>query len=113
MTEENIRPWGRYDILYEKDNSKVKIIKVEPDKKLSLQYHKKREEQWIIIKGKGRVTVGNLERDVKIGDYVHIPVRAVHRAEAYREGLEFIEVAIGEVDENDIVRLEDDYGRAE
>ena len=113
MAEENVRPWGRYDILHETEGSKTKIIKINPKQRFSLQYHNKRDEYWVIVKGSGIVTLGILEKKVSVKDIVKIPKKMAHRAQAYDSGLEFIEVQIGEVDENDIVRLEDDYGRVE
>ena len=91
--------------------AKVKIISIKPNQKFSLQYHNRRAEFWTITSGSGKVRVGDLEREVSLGDFIEVPRKAVHRAEAYDGGLEFVEVQMGGVDESDIVRLEDDYGR--
>tara|TARA_Y100000296_G_scaffold84834_1_gene119213 strand:- start:2535 stop:2876 length:342 start_codon:yes stop_codon:yes gene_type:complete len=111
MTEENERPWGRYDNLYETENSKTKIIKINPGERFSLQFHNEREEHWIFIRGKGRVTLGESDIEVKVGDYVYVPKEKIHRVEAYDDGLDFIEIQRGNCYEEDIVRLEDDYNR--
>lgn len=105
--EENIRPWGEYKII-----SKTKIIKVKPNQGLSLQFHNNREEFWQITKGSGIVTLDEKKIDVTIGDTVIIPKKAKHRIESGENGVEFIEIATGDVDEDDIIRLEDNYGRA-
>ena len=118
MAKENIRPWGRYDIMYEgkidETEIKVKKIYVNPNQRLSLQSHSKREEYWVFTQGTGFVHVGGLEKDVSEGDVILIPKETKHRAGAYEEGLSFIEVATGErVVEEDEIRFEDDYGRIE
>jgi mannose-6-phosphate isomerase-like protein (cupin superfamily) len=116
MDEGNVRQWGRYDILYEGEVNgikiKVKKISVNPNSRLSLQSHNHREEYWRIVQGDGHVKVGNLEKDVSKGDTISIPEGRIHRVGAYGKGLVLIEVQTGKsVDESDIVRIEDDYGR--
>jgi len=106
MTEQFKRIWGEYIV-----TGKTKILKVKPDKKLSLQFHNYRDEFWKILSGKGKVTIGEKIFEAKKDDTFTIPRKVNHRIEAYTEGLEFLEIATGEVDEEDIVRLEDDYKR--
>jgi len=106
MPEETKRPWGEYEVL-----SKTKIVVIKPDKKLSLQYHNERDEYRRIVQGKGWVKIGDLKKDVSSGEEFNIPRKTVHRIGAYSEGLIFVEVATGNVNEDDIVRLEDDYNR--
>ncbi len=106
MPEENIRPWGRYDIV-----GKTKVISVNPNEGFSLQYHQRRDEFWRVLSGSGRVTIGEETYDAKEGDAYQIPKGTIHRMEAGPEGISFLEIATGNVDEDDIVRLEDKYGR--
>lgn len=106
MKEETIRPWGSYKII-----GKTKIIKVKPNQRLSLQYHQGRDEFWEIISGTGKVTINDENLEAKIGDSFVIPKKCKHRIESYSDGIEFIEIATGEVDEADIIRIEDDYNR--
>jgi len=105
------RPWGTYEILLEEDTYKVKRIILNPNQQFSLQYHNNRWEEWIIVGGKGIITIGKDERNCIVGDRFHIPPKDIHRASAGSEGLVFIEVQRGICDEEDIIRLSDDYGR--
>ena len=63
--EDNIRPWGRYDILFEDDNCKVKQITVNPNSKLSYQYHEKRKECWVVTKGQLTLVLNEAEKEFK------------------------------------------------
>lgn len=92
---------------------KVKRIVVLPGKRLSLQVHRFRSEHWFVVDGVGAVTVGETIAAIGPGDSVDIPVGTAHRVENTGSGnLVFIEVQHGEsFGEDDIVRLEDDYGR--
>lgn len=110
------RPWGIFETLYDTDTYKVKRIYVNPDQSFSLQYHLHRCEDWIIVEGSGKIRHGEWEDDCVVGDRFHIPANFVHRATAGPDGLTFIEVQRGVgiqpiCDEDDIVRLEDNYGR--
>jgi mannose-6-phosphate isomerase len=113
--EENKRPWGEYEVLLDRPYTKVKEITVKPKSKLSLQYHNHRAERWIITQGEGTVTINNTKLRVYPGDVVSIPLKALHRIHNTEDKiLTFIEVQIGEsFDENDIVRVEDEYGRVD
>ncbi len=111
---EDHRPWGYYQVLSdEKPDHKVKRIVVYPGQRLSLQLHHKRSEHWFIVKGEGVVTLGDRQIPVKAGDDVNIPVETPHRIQnTGKEDLVFIEVQTGSYfGEDDIVRLQDDYGR--
>lgn len=92
---------------------KVKRITVRPGKRLSLQYHRKRAEHWIVVSGTGLVTVDGRELGLGPGESVDIPRQAPHRIENIGdEPLVFIEIQQGEYfGEDDIVRIEDDFGR--
>jgi mannose-1-phosphate guanylyltransferase / mannose-6-phosphate isomerase len=110
------RPWGWYDSLGSGPNSagfQVKHIAVYPGQSLSLQYHHKRAEHWVVIKGTATITVGDTVRDYEAGEHVHIAVGDVHRMENKTNTLvEFIEVQLGDyLGEDDIVRLKDVYSR--
>lgn len=108
-----LRPWGEYKILEDSDECKVKRISVFPGSRLSYQYHHRREEVWILVKGSGIVTVEDEIRAVSKGSIVHIKKEQKHRIEnTGEENLEFIEVQLGEYfGEDDIIRLQDDYNR--
>ena len=105
------KPWGKFEQFTHNELSTVKIISVKPRKKLSLQYHKKRKEFWRVLKGNGRVTIGNKVLSAKLGDEFIVKKRQKHRIEAFNKELVILEISFGEFDENDVVRLEDDFGR--
>jgi len=106
------RPWGYYTILKEQDNFKSKYIKVEADKKLSYQRHKHRSEHWFIVSGIATVTIDGKVFNMLPGESIDIPVNTLHRIQAGTYGVEFIEVQTGTYfGEDDIERIEDDYGR--
>jgi mannose-6-phosphate isomerase-like protein (cupin superfamily) len=109
------RPWGTYTNLLDVDYCKVKTIEIKPGKQPSYQYHHKRSEHWIIVSGKALVTIEDEQFDVKSGDHVFVPRLAKHRIKnvSADEQLVFIEVQTGDYfGEDDIVRIEDDFGRA-
>lgn len=105
------RPWGSYEILLEEENYKVKRITVDPYQQFSLQYHNHRDEYWTIVSGDGKVIVDGNEYSTSTKTSYYIPKQSIHRASSGNEGLVFIEVQVGNCDEDDIVRLQDDYGR--
>jgi mannose-6-phosphate isomerase-like protein (cupin superfamily) len=107
------RPWGRWEVLDTGNGFAVKRITVTPGGILSLQLHHHRSEHWTIVRGRARVTRAAEVFDLNAGEHVHIPVLTAHRIENRGEvPVEFIEVQYGEkLDENDIVRLDDRYGR--
>jgi mannose-6-phosphate isomerase-like protein (cupin superfamily) len=105
------RPWGTFEVLLDKPDHKVKEIYVKPKHRFSLQYHEYREEHWTIVKGIGYITQHGHETVIRPGEYAHIPKKGVHRLEGGKDGITFIEVQRGDCREDDIIRLEDDYGR--
>ena len=107
------RPWGSYTILEEGPDYKVKRVTVKPGGRLSLQLHHKRSEHWVVITGTARVTRGEEVFDLKTGQSTGISVETPHRLEnPGHETLHIIEVQNGPyLGEDDIVRLQDDYGR--
>lgn len=108
------RPWGSYRSLGRGEGWQVKRIAVKPGAKLSLQKHAQRAETWVVATGVADVTVGTREQRLQAGESVFIPVGVVHRLEnPGPEPLELIEVQQGGyLGEDDIVRLQDVYGRA-
>lgn len=108
------RPWGSFTILDEAENYKVKRIEVLPGKRLSYQRHGKRSEHWFVVQGTAKVTLNGSEILVRAGESVDIPVGTAHRVEnpLDAETLVFIETQTGDYfGEDDIERLEDDFGR--
>ncbi len=107
------RPWGWFEILYEEAALKVKRILVFPGKRLSLQSHSQREENWLILQGRAVVTVGPGRLHLSPAQTAHIPRQARHRIENVgSKDLIFIEVQAGSyLGEDDIVRYEDDFQR--
>ncbi|WP_121666465.1 phosphomannose isomerase type II C-terminal cupin domain [Mesonia aquimarina] len=112
--EHDKRPWGQYWVLEDEKSYKVKRVEVNPQQRLSYQYHNKRSEIWTIVEGVGRVTINGEVTDYHVGEVVKIPQGAKHRIQNPKEsGLcTFIEVQLGTYfGEDDIVRLQDDYSR--
>jgi len=107
------RPWGSYTVLEEGPRYKVKRVTVSPGGKLSLQYHHKRSEHWVVTAGTARVTCGTRTFDLRVNESTGIPQGTPHRLEnPGTVPLDIIEVQSGSyVGEDDIVRLADDYGR--
>jgi len=110
---EDHRPWGYYTVLSDEPYHKVKRIVVYPGKRLSLQKHRRRAEHWTMVDGEGLVTLDGKQVRLRKGDSIDIPLGAVHRIENMTsENTAFIEVQTGDYfGEDDIVRLDDDYGR--
>jgi mannose-6-phosphate isomerase-like protein (cupin superfamily) len=117
------RPWGRFEVLSEfttaaafpdVDDVMIKKIVVDPGKRLSAQMHNLRQEFWLVVQGHGRVTVGEFDWTVASGSIVTVPVGARHRIENTHHSMQlvFVEIATGKVYEDDILRFEDDFGRA-
>ena len=110
---QSTRPWGRYEILQESENHKVKCIWVTPGKRLSYQRHQKRAEHWFIVAGSARVTLNGVVSELKAGQSVDIGIGDLHRIENIgSDDVVFIEVQSGSYfGEDDIERIEDDFGR--
>lgn len=108
------RPWGHYDSVDAGARYQVKRITVNPGAKLSVQMHHHRAEHWIVVSGTARVTLNGVEQLVTENESIYLPVGAVHALEnPGKIPLELIEVQVGAyLGEDDIVRLEDRYGRA-
>jgi len=110
---EVFRPWGSYDSLETGDRFQVKRIRVKPGAGLSLQMHHHRAEHWIVVKGSAKVTIDGETVFLTENESTFIPVGKSHRLEnPGKIPLELIEVQSGSyLGEDDIVRLEDSYGR--
>jgi mannose-6-phosphate isomerase len=108
------RPWGNYTVLEDAPSHKVKRIVVHAGRRLSYQQHERRSEHWFILEGDGVVTLDGDPVVVCAGHAVDVPAGTAHRIENTGDrDLVFIEVQHGDYfGEDDIVRLEDDFGRA-
>ena len=111
---EDHRPWGFYQVLADEDTFKSKRIVVCPQKRLSLQRHQRRAEHWYILEGHAEVTLDDKTLELGPGESVNIPKGSRHRIKnTGSEDVVFIEVQTGDYfGEDDIERLEDDFGRA-
>ena len=107
------KPWGSYQNILDEDYTKVKKIVINPGESPSYQYHFKRSEVWVLVKGKCQVKLDDKIHNYNQGDIVFIPKEVKHQiTNTGEEKLIFIEVQLGEYfGEDDIVRLEDKYGR--
>ena len=108
------RPWGTFTVLDEGSNYKVKRIEVLPGKRLSYQKHAHRSEHWMAVSGRATVTLDGVEIVLSEGETVDIPAGVAHRVENKgKNNLIFIEIQRGSYfGEDDIVRLQDDFGRS-
>lgn len=107
------RPWGSYDSIDSADGFQVKRLIVNPGAVLSLQKHAQRAEHWVVVRGTARITRNDEVFDLGVNQSTHIPIGTVHRiANPGDVPVHIIEVQCGEyLGEDDIVRLEDNYGR--
>lgn len=107
------RPWGRFDILMEAETLKVKMLNVYPKKRLSLQYHEKRSEHWFVVKGKAKIHLDGKEFYLNQGSSIDIPLGKNHFIGNDTDAeLIIIEIQQGDyLKEDDIIRLDDPYGR--
>ena len=114
MTEHSERPWGSYTVLTEGDSFKVKTIEVHPRQRLSYQKHARRSEHWFVVTGEGTVTLDGVDVPVHRGSTIDVGLGVAHRIHnTGSKPLVFVEVQHGDYfGEDDIVRLEDDYGRS-
>ena len=108
---EETRPWGSFETFTRNEMSSVKLLHVNPSSKLSLQYHDHRSEFWRVLSGSGKVVIGDDVLDATQGSEFFIPRGVRHRIMTDQDGLHILEIWLGDGDENDIVRVEDDYGR--
>lgn len=111
--ERTLRPWGWYETVSEVAGYKIKRIQVAPGQQLSLQKHAQRAEHWVVVQGVACVTLDDQVFDLPVGGHCDIALGQVHRlANRTSEPVEIVEVQFGSyLGEDDIVRLQDDYGR--
>lgn len=107
------RPWGSYTVLDQGPNYKVKRLEILPGKRLSYQKHSQRTEHWMVVQGRADVTLEGQECIVELGGSMEVPMGTAHRiANPGSELLVLIEIQRGSyLGEDDIIRLQDDYGR--
>ena len=106
------KPWGRFEQYTHNLPSTVKIITVDPGGILSSQYHYRRDELWVVLDPGAKVELGDEVLHPAPGEKLYIPRETVHRLSCVGEHpVRILEVSFGEFDEDDIVRLEDVYGR--
>lgn len=111
--ERTHRPWGWYETVSETPGTKIKRIGVLPGQQISLQRHSQRSEHWVVVQGRATVTLGQDVRELGVGASCDIALGQVHRLANHTAGLvEIVEVQFGSyLGEDDIERLQDDYGR--
>ena len=108
------RPWGQFEVLSDHGSHKVKRLTVQPGQRLSYQRHAQRSEHWFVVEGEGIVTLDGRDLTVTGGTAIDVRAGAAHRIENTGPvALVFIEVQHGTYfGEDDIERIDDDYGRA-
>ncbi|MFZ2016239.1 MAG: phosphomannose isomerase type II C-terminal cupin domain [Nocardioides sp.] len=113
--ESDVRPWGTWHVLDRGAGWKIKRIEVKPGSRLSYQTHAQRSEHWAVVVGTATCTLDGATVMVHAGESVDVPVGTAHRiANLHDDELVLIEVQRGDyLGEDDIIRLDDDYGRHE
>jgi mannose-6-phosphate isomerase-like protein (cupin superfamily) len=107
-----IRPWGTFRVVGEWSGKvTVKILTLNPRSRLSLQKHMHRREEWLCLSGTAQVQIGRRQLKMKVGDWARVQRNQLHRISS-EKGVEILEASYGKFSEDDIVRFEDDYGRA-
>jgi mannose-6-phosphate isomerase-like protein (cupin superfamily) len=110
------RPWGSFEVLANGPGFQAKRLTVKPLMRLSLQWHRHRDEHWVVARGTAKVVVDGKEHTLGRGQAMNVPRTITHRIENISsvDPLEIIEVQTGDyLAEDDIVRIEDDFGRAD
>ncbi len=111
------KPWGGYITFAKNEKVTVKILRIDRGEETSLQSHRNRDEEWFLLKGKVRIQYGHYvdKLNLKVmqkGEVMQIPRGLLHRTSGIDDSA-ILEISRGEFDEEDIVRYEDKYGRAE
>lgn len=109
------RPWGHYTVLDIGSGFKIKLVEVKPNKSLSLQFHKKRHEHWVVVDGRAEIVKNKKKYFVDSNQSTYIPASCIHRIKnPLNSILKIVEVQTGDyLEEDDIIRLKDDFGRHE
>ncbi|MCX6723067.1 MAG: phosphomannose isomerase type II C-terminal cupin domain [Candidatus Staskawiczbacteria bacterium] len=105
------KPWGRYERYCLNQKCTVKILFLQPNSELSLQYHKNRNEFWKIVKGTGKITIGKKIVNAKEGDEFFVVRKTLHTIKAGKNGVDVLEISFGNFNEKDIIRIKDKYKR--
>ena len=107
------RPWGHYTSIVEEQTWKVKRIEINPNSSLSLQSHKHRAEHWVVVDGTAKVEINNKTSFLQVNESIYVPKGTIHRlSNTTNYPLIIIEIQSGSyLGEDDILRLEDNYGR--
>ncbi len=109
-----VRPWGHFRLLDQGPGFAAKVLLVKGEQRLSMQTHSLRAERWTVAMGNAIATVRGVKHALAVDDTIFIPIGVPHRlANIANEPLVVIEVQLGECLEDDIIRLEDMYGRAD
>lgn len=106
------KPWGNFINLWRERGLNIKIISLEPQSRLSLQSHRFRDEVWFLLSGNLDCQIGEKNFRMKKGIPYLISRGIKHRLSAFEKGGKIIEISFGKFEEEDIIRYEDDYGRA-
>jgi mannose-6-phosphate isomerase-like protein (cupin superfamily) len=112
--ERTVRPWGWFETVSEERGNKIKRIGVNPGQQISLQRHHQRAEHWVVVRGTAQVTLDEKVFELSAGGHCDIALGQVHRLANHTDAaLEIVEVQFGSyLGEDDIERLQDDYGRS-
>jgi mannose-6-phosphate isomerase-like protein (cupin superfamily) len=109
---EDIRPWGKFRAYPHQNAGSLKIITVRPGASLSLQFHRRRSEFWVVLDPGLEITVDRKAWRPKKGEEIFIPKKAPHRLKCLgKSPARVMEIWLGRSEESDIVRLEDLYNR--
>lgn len=109
---EDIRPWGKFRSYPSNQAGSIKIITVKPGEALSLQYHTKRGEFWVILDEGLEVTTASRVWQPQVNEEIFIPRKTPHRIRCIgQKPARIMEIWVGKSEESDIIRLEDEYGR--
>ncbi len=106
-----LKPWGTHKVIFDTSDFVVKYIFVDKGHRTSLQKHKNRSENWIVLEGHPVITKGKAKLKLSPDDSIYIPLGEIHRIDAAHDDVKIIEVQHGICDENDIERIADDYER--
>ena len=107
------RPWGRFERFTLNEPCTVKLVYVDGDKRLSLQYHDNRSEFWKVVKGPVKVQIGQETITLQTGDSITVPKRRQFVGLSVQTDVIILQISVGGFDEEDIVRLEDDHSRVQ
>jgi mannose-6-phosphate isomerase len=106
------RPWGSFERFTLNEKCTVKLVYLDGDKRLSLQFHNNRSEFWKVITGPVKVQLNNDTKMLQTGESINIPRKMIHRLIGVGTDAVILEISTGDFDEGDIMRLEDDYKRS-